>query len=100
MIVARQFEQIEALGRKRWLGKLREELISGQYATKPLLRVWISTPTSSSAKYTERRVRRWLMRRTGERGTGIAQIPDECLYRTLGLYNVPARLSDLSRATV
>jgi len=51
-------------------------------------------------KYTERRVRRWLVRRTGQRGTGIAQIPDEYLYRTLGLYNVPVRLSDLSRAKV
>lgn len=51
-------------------------------------------------KYTERRVRRWLVRRTGQRGTGIPQIPDEYLYRTLGLYNVPVRLSDLSRAKV
>jgi group II intron reverse transcriptase/maturase len=51
-------------------------------------------------KYTERRVRRWLVRRTGRRGTGIAQIPDEYLYRTLGLYNIPVRLSDLSRAKV
>jgi group II intron reverse transcriptase/maturase len=51
-------------------------------------------------KYTERRVRRWLVRRTGQRGTGIAQIPDEYLYRTLGLYNIPVRLSDLSRAKV
>ena len=35
------FEQIEALGRERWLERLREELISGQYVPKPLLRVWI-----------------------------------------------------------
>jgi RNA-directed DNA polymerase len=40
------FERIEALGRERWLGKLREELILRQYAPKPLLRVWISTPTT------------------------------------------------------
>jgi hypothetical protein len=51
-------------------------------------------------KYTERRVRRWLVRRTGQRGTGIAQIPDGYLYQTLGLHNVPVRLSDLSRAKV
>ena len=51
-------------------------------------------------KYTERRVRRWLTRRTGQRGTGIAQIPDEYLYGALGLHNVPVRLNDLSRAKV
>jgi RNA-directed DNA polymerase len=51
-------------------------------------------------KYTEWRVRRWLMRRTGQRGTGIGQYPDEHLYHTLGLYAVPVRLSDLPRATV
>jgi RNA-directed DNA polymerase len=51
-------------------------------------------------KSTERRVRRWLVRRTGQRGTGIAQFPDEYLYRTLGLYNVRVRLSDLSRVKV
>jgi hypothetical protein len=40
------------------------------------------------------------MRRAGQRGTGIAKFPDEYLYKTLGLYNVPVRLSDLSRAKV
>jgi hypothetical protein len=50
--------------------------------------------------YTERRVRRWLMRRTRRRGTGIGQFPDEYLYNTLGLYAVPVRLTDLPRAKV
>jgi group II intron reverse transcriptase/maturase len=49
--------------------------------------------------YTERRVRRWLMRRAGPAGTGFAQIPDKYLYETLGLYAVPLRRADLSRAT-
>ena len=35
------FEMIEAQGVERWLGMLREELKSGTYAPKPLLRVWI-----------------------------------------------------------
>ena len=35
------FEQIDSLGSERWLGTLREELISGRYVPKPLLRVWI-----------------------------------------------------------
>ena len=50
--------------------------------------------------YTDRRVRRWLIRRTGRRGTGFRQIPDEYLYGTLGLYRVPLRRADLPRAKV
>jgi len=49
-------------------------------------------------RYTERRVRRWLMRRSGRRGTGFGQIPDEYLYGKLGLYAVPLRRTDLPRA--
>jgi hypothetical protein len=49
-------------------------------------------------RYTERRVRRWLMRRTGQRGAGFGQIPNKYLYETLGLYSVPIRRADLSRA--
>jgi RNA-directed DNA polymerase len=47
--------------------------------------------------YTERRIRRWLMRRAGRAGTGFAQIPDKYLYEKLGLYVVPTRRADLSR---
>jgi RNA-directed DNA polymerase len=50
--------------------------------------------------YTERRIRRWLMRRSGRRGVGFRQIPDEYLYETLGLYSVPRRRVDLPRAKV
>jgi RNA-directed DNA polymerase len=50
--------------------------------------------------YTERRVRRWLMRRSKRRGVGFRQIPNEYLYETLGLYSVPARRVDLPRAKV
>jgi RNA-directed DNA polymerase len=45
--------------------------------------------------YTEGRLRRWLIRRQGKRGTGYRQYPDEFLYGTLGLYKLPH-----SRATV
>ncbi len=48
--------------------------------------------------YTERRVRGWLMRRTGQKGTGFAQIPNKYLYETLGLYPVPLYRIDLSSA--
>jgi len=50
--------------------------------------------------YTERRVRRWLMRRAGRQGAGFRQIPSEYLYETLGLYQVPRRRVDLPRAKV
>jgi group II intron reverse transcriptase/maturase len=50
--------------------------------------------------YTDRRIRRWLMRRVGRRGVGFRQIPNEYLYETLGLYNIPRRRADLPRAKV
>jgi group II intron reverse transcriptase/maturase len=50
--------------------------------------------------YTERRVRRWLMRRSGRRGVGFRQIPSEYLYGTLGLYDIPRRRVDLPRAKI
>ena len=34
--------RIETQGEERWLERLREELTSGQYAPKPLLRMWIA----------------------------------------------------------
>ncbi len=42
-------------------------------------------------KYTERRLRRWLMHKHRRRGTGYRQYPDEYLYETLGLYKPWAR---------
>lgn len=50
--------------------------------------------------YTDRRIRRWLMRREGRRGVGFRQIPNEYLYETLGLYSIPRRRADLPRAKV
>src|SRR5277367_4053176 len=35
------FDQIDARGLERWLEALREELTSGRYVPRPLLRVWI-----------------------------------------------------------
>jgi group II intron reverse transcriptase/maturase len=40
-------------------------------------------------RYTERRIRRWLMRREQRHGTGYKQYPDAYLYQTLGLYQLP-----------
>ena len=35
------FDRIEAQDQKHWLEMLREELVTGKYVPKPLLRVWI-----------------------------------------------------------
>jgi hypothetical protein len=63
----------------------------GYFNQGPVLRVY-----DLVRRYTERRMRRWLMRRTGRAGTGFAQIPDKYLYETLRLYAVPTRRIDLS----
>jgi hypothetical protein len=48
--------------------------------------------------YTERRLRRWLMRRRQKRGTGYRQYPDEHLYGKLGLIRLASCRADLSNA--
>ena len=50
-------------------------------------------------RYLERRVRRWLVRRTGDGGAGL-KLPDKYLYETLGLYSLPGHRASLSRAKV
>jgi RNA-directed DNA polymerase len=49
-------------------------------------------------RYTEVRLRRWLMRRSGYRGTGIKRFPAEYLHEILGLYDVRITRRDLSNA--
>ncbi len=48
--------------------------------------------------YTERRLRRWLMKKHKRRGTGYRQYPDEFLYEKLGLYNPHAHRVSQTRA--
>jgi hypothetical protein len=48
--------------------------------------------------YVQRRLQRWLTRRSGQDGTGYRQYPDEYLYETLGLYALPQRRGDLPSA--
>lgn len=51
-------------------------------------------------KYTDRRLRRWLIRRQGKRGTGYRQYPNEYLYETLGLYRLPTSRAAVAQAKV
>jgi RNA-directed DNA polymerase len=48
--------------------------------------------------YAERRLKRWLRRRSGRKGAGYRQYPDEYLYGELGLYDLPRRRADLPSA--
>jgi RNA-directed DNA polymerase len=100
---------------KSLLARIHERTTSQWYADEPestitalsrLLRGWCGYFDQGPVmpiydlirRYTERRVRRWLMRRTKRRGVGFDQISNEYLYQTLGLYAVPSRRSDLPRA--
>ncbi len=42
-------------------------------------------------RYTEQRLRRWLMRREERAGTGCKRYPVAYLYQALGLYKIPTR---------
>ncbi|MCI0435435.1 MAG: group II intron reverse transcriptase/maturase, partial [Gemmatimonadetes bacterium] len=49
-------------------------------------------------RYTDARLRRWLLRRQGKRGTGCRRYPDEYLYGNLGLYQLPKTRAAVTNA--
>lgn len=51
-------------------------------------------------RYTERRLRSWLVRKHKQRGAGYGRYPDEFLYGKLGLIKLPTVMADLSKAKV
>jgi len=71
------FDQIDAHGIDRWLGKLRKELVAGSYAPRPLLRVWI--PKSNG----------------GQRPLGIPTIRDRVVQMAVVLVIGPIFEADL-----
>lgn len=85
---------------RRWNWQSPEERVA---VLNPILRGWCGYfnqgPVTQAYRlirqYTERRFRRWLMRREQRRGTGYKRYPDRYLYETLGLYQLPT-----SRAAV
>lgn len=72
----------------------------------PMLRGWagyfnqgpVRKIYRSLQDYTERRLRIWLRRKCGKKGTGYRQYPNEYLYETLGLYRLPLTRNDLLNA--
>lgn len=79
---------------RRWSGQSPQERIA---EINPILRGWcgyfnqgpVAPIYRKIRQYTERRLRRWLMRRQQRQGTGYKQYPDAYLYETLGLYELP-----------
>ncbi len=71
------FGQIKANGQERWLEALREELATGRYVPKPLLRVWI--PKSNG----------------GQRPLGIPTIRDRVVQMAVVLIIGPIFEADL-----
>jgi group II intron reverse transcriptase/maturase len=49
-------------------------------------------------QYVERRLRHWLMRRTGSKGRGFERYPQDYLQETLKLYRLPRQRTDRSSA--
>lgn len=88
---------------RKILGKIHEETSSTWYwqspigkvaKLNPILRGWCNYFDQGPVvrvyriirRSTERRLRRWLVRRSQRRGTGYKQFPDRYLYEQLGLY--------------
>ena len=101
--IKRALGEIREMTSRRWNCTTAEERIerintflrgwSGYFDQGPVTRTY-----NLVRRYTERRIRRWLMGKHGQRGTGYRQYPDECLYEKLGLYMLPRKRADLPRA--
>jgi RNA-directed DNA polymerase len=100
---------------KRVLGEIHENTSSQWNASSPqervdalnrLIRGWsgyfdqgpVTRVYRIIQLYTERRIRRWLMRRQQRRGTGYKQYPDTFLYEQMKLIKLPSSRKDQSNA--
>jgi group II intron reverse transcriptase/maturase len=89
--VSRVTERIREETSRRWLTTSAPKRVKELNA---VLRGWcgyfnqgpIQQAHRRVRQYTERRLRRWLMRKHKRRGTGYRQYSDEYLYKTLGLF--------------
>lgn len=97
--VSRLLRRIHDETSRQWLTKTAESRVvelnrvirgwCGYFNQGPVLRTY-----RLIRSYTERRLRRWLMKKHKRRGTGYRQYPDEYLYETLGLFKPPMRRID------
>lgn len=101
--VSRVTRRIREETSRRWLTSSAEKRVQELNA---VLRGWcgyfdqgpVQQAHRRIRQYTERRLRRWLMRKHKRRGTGYRQYPDEYLYQTLGLFRPPEQSKSRSSA--
>jgi len=99
----------------RMMGVIHDETTSQWYPSDPEIRVavlnkklrgWVGyfdqgpvvREYQKIQNHLDRRLRRWLMRRRGKRGTGYRQYSDEYLYEELGLMKLPRTIGDQMKA--
>jgi hypothetical protein len=88
--IKRLRERIHAETTRRWYATTPEKRVE---ELNPILRGWANYFSQGPVKqiyrtiddYTARRLRIWLRRRSGKRGTGYRQYSDQYLYEKLGL---------------
>jgi RNA-directed DNA polymerase len=91
--------RVHDLTSSRWNTTTPEGRIA---ALNPLLRGWAAYFSQGPVArvydlvrwYTERRLQRWLTRRSGRQGTGYRRYPKSYLYQALGLYELPRAYVD------
>jgi group II intron reverse transcriptase/maturase len=98
-------KRIHSRTTKRWYADTPENTVAD---LSRLLRGWcgyfdqgpVMETYDLIRQYADRRLRHWLVRRTGDRGRGFERFTQEYLQDTLGLYRIPSRRADLPRAKV
>jgi RNA-directed DNA polymerase len=101
--LARIIEQIHDATAPQWYWDSTERRVA---ALNALLRGWsgyfnqgrVTRAYKLLQRYTDARLRRWLLRRQGKRGTGCRRYPDGHLYGALGLYQLPKTRAAVTNA--
>ncbi len=103
--VKKVIQKIHSETDRRWIQKSEEDKVRELNA---ILRGWsnyfnqgpVMKPYSIIKKYTEKRLRRWLLMKHKETCSGYRRYPEDYLYGKLGLFRMPARISDVPNAKV
>jgi group II intron reverse transcriptase/maturase len=101
--VKRVIRKIHDETSRRWLTKTAESRVA---VINPILRGWsnyfnqgpVTETYAIVAKYTERRIRRFLAMKHKLPGIGYKQYPDEFLYGKLGFFRLPKTMAEVASA--